>query len=168
MLYINYFGTVFVAFLFCDDLTGDLIVQLMQNCGATFFTLQSWHFLRALIVLSIICLRLLTYRDELQFEFDKSYVLISKLLQQQQSANLEQKHKDTLFIYIRSRVSQIYYDTWRLITCQFTQFALPFLLMVIYLNRLLTYSCSFTFSETEVAVSGFDVQPFDFSETLAK
>lgn len=40
-----------------------------------------WHYVRAIIMFGAIGIRVLTYRYELQFEFDKSYVLISKLMQ---------------------------------------------------------------------------------------
>ena len=64
-------------------------------------------------------------------------------------------------------MTQIWKDTWRLITVQFIQFALPVLMILVYLNRLMTYSyfeLSVTQSDDQVAkFNGFDSIPFDFT-----
>jgi len=56
---------VFVAFLFCDELTGDMVVEAIKAVGIESNALNVWQFIRAAVVLGVISTRLFTYRYEL-------------------------------------------------------------------------------------------------------
>ena len=100
MLYANFMVPVFVSLLFMDELLGSTVVQV------TGMSPLAWHVLRLCLVIAAASLRFLLFREELQFQFDQSYYIISRMI-----SNEVEKTEDTFF-YVRQRVTQNFYDTW--------------------------------------------------------
>jgi hypothetical protein len=58
-MYANIMAPILVVFLFCDELTGSLLTD--------FISIEHWHCIRLLAVLGAALLRMLSFRDEMQF-----------------------------------------------------------------------------------------------------
>ena len=59
--YLNFLAPIFVSLLFMNELTGSVVTQ---NLGISEY---SWQIIRMMIILCVIALRFLTFREELQF-----------------------------------------------------------------------------------------------------
>lgn len=119
---------IVLSFLFMHELTGSLV------CSVTGMSEITWQGVRLLIVLVATYLRYLLFREELQFQFDQSYYIISRMIQE------EVEKTDETFLYVRSRVTQNFYDTWYTIFQQSTTFMIPVLLVMCALHRILTFA----------------------------
>jgi len=75
----------------------------------------------------------LLFREELQFLFDQSYYIISRMLKKEIEKN------DDTFLYVRRRVTQNFYETWFTIFQQASTFMIPVLLVLCTLHRILTF-----------------------------
>ena len=62
--YVNFLSPIFVSLLFMNELTGSVATQTL-GLGE-----YSWQIIRMMIILCVIALRFLTFREELQFQFD--------------------------------------------------------------------------------------------------
>jgi hypothetical protein len=69
---LNFLTPVLVVILFCDELTGKNFTSLIS--------IDTWHVARILPLFLLSILRVTTFREELQFQFDQSYFLIQKLV----------------------------------------------------------------------------------------
>ena len=87
--YVNFLAPIFVSLLFMNELTGSIFTQTLG------LSEYSWQIIRLMIVLCVIALRFLTFREELQFQFDQSYYIIAKMIQ-----NDVEKTENT-FLYVR-------------------------------------------------------------------
>ena len=74
LLYAILITSVIVIMLFIHEVTGTLIVDTMG------LNPLYWNIIRAVIVLGIASLRIMTYKEELQFQFDQSYYIISRMV----------------------------------------------------------------------------------------
>ena len=111
------------------------------------------------VVLAAALLRVLSFRDEMQFQFDQSYFLITKLMSDK---------NEKLFVYVRSRIAQNYLETWRNITLQASTYMVPILLGIAYLNRCLVSNAvpEYDFS-TAYSKLGADYNLFEDKEELS-
>ena len=87
-------------FLFIHELTGSIAIEMLGLSNMT------WQVVLFLIVLSVVALRFLIFREELQFCFDQSYYIISRMIQE------EVEKTENTFLYVRSRVHQNFTETW--------------------------------------------------------
>lgn len=64
MLYVNFLTPLFVTLLFVHEVTGSVVTQTF---GISEF---AWDIIRLILILGVASLRLLLFREELQFLFD--------------------------------------------------------------------------------------------------
>lgn len=145
ILYANFLAPLLVTFLFIHEVSGSVIVSTLG------ISELAWQIIRLLLILGLASLRLLIFREELQFQFDQSYYIISRMVQ-----NEVDKSDDT-FLYVRSRVTQNFYETWFTIFQTYTNFMLPVLMVLATIHRIMAF--------TNVDTRNTD---FDFSSTIAK
>ena len=109
------------------EVTGSVVVDSLG------LDILVWNNIRLLLALGVVSLRFLTFRDELQFQFNQSYYIISRMIQE------EVEKTENTFLYVRSRVAQNFNDTWFTIFQQATTFMIPVLLMVCAVHRILMF-----------------------------
>lgn len=95
-----------------------------------YLSLSSWRVARVAVVVLAVCLRLMTFRDELQFLFNESYYLVQKLM-------IDKNEK--VFRYIKLRIQENFLNTWYTIFQQTSTLLLPMLLLLIYVHRLVSF-----------------------------
>mmetsp|Transcript_2755 Transcript_2755/g.3786 ORF Transcript_2755/g.3786 Transcript_2755/m.3786 type:complete len:135 (+) Transcript_2755:609-1013(+) len=100
ILYANFLAPAVVVLLFMHEVTGVFVVDTLG------LDIISWNIIRLVVVLALVSLRFLTFREELQFQFDQSYYMISRMITE------EVEKTENTFLYVRSRVSQNFSDTW--------------------------------------------------------
>lgn len=91
---------IFVMFLFMHELTGSIVIDTLG------LNEMSWQVIRLILVLCVVGLRFSIFREELQFQFDQSYYVISRMIQE------EVEKTENTFLYVKARVTQNFYDTW--------------------------------------------------------
>lgn len=74
LIYANLLAPIFVSLLFMHELTGSIVVETLG------LSELSWNIIRLMLVLCVVALRFLIFREELQFQFDQSYYIISRML----------------------------------------------------------------------------------------
>ena len=89
LLYVNLLAPLFVSLLFMHELTGSFFTQTL-GLGE-----YSWQMIRIMVIMCVVAVRFLTYREELQFQFDQSYYIISRMIQ-----NEVEKTENT-FLYVK-------------------------------------------------------------------
>ena len=89
---------------------------------------EVWEILRLFFVIAYIAAKTVVFREELQFQFDQSYFVISKMMDDKD---------DRVFQYVRARVTQNFGETWYDIFQTSSQFIQPLLLVVCFLNRMI-------------------------------
>eukprot|EP00347_Sterkiella_histriomuscorum_P023126 403335847 len=94
---------------------------------------STWRVLRVGVVVTAICMRILTYREELQFLFNESYFLVQKLM-------IDKNEK--IFRYIKLRIQENFLNTWYLVFQQTCNLIHPMLLLLIYVHRLVSFITS--------------------------
>ena len=90
----------------------------------------SWRILRMGAIVLTICMRMLTFREELQFYFNESYFLVQKLM-----INKDEK----IFRYIKLRISENFFKTWYSVFQHLCNFVIPMLLLLCYVHRLIAF-----------------------------
>lgn len=143
MLYANLLAPVVVVLLFTHEVTGTFIVDSLG------LDKMNWYIIRIVLVLCVVTLRFSIFREELQFQFDQSYYIISRMIQE------EVEKTENTFRYVRSRVYQNFNDTWFTVFQQSTNFMLPSLLSICALHRIIMF----------VGLDSRAVE-FDFSKTI--
>lgn len=145
LLYANFLAPILVLLLFMHELTGSLVVDTLGVWDI------HWQVFRLLAVLGVVALRFLLFREELQFQFDQSYYIISRMITE------EVEKSENTFLYVRSRVTQNFRDTWFTIFQQATIFMVPVLIVICALHRIVMFA-------------GLDrrAMEFDFSATIQK
>lgn len=123
ILLANFLAPLFIALIFIDELLGSSIIGVIS--------IQQWHMLRLIPVLLLILMRGLLFRNEIQFQFDQSYLLISKMM----SNGLNEK----VYPYIRAKIAQTFNRTWEIVIQQSATIALPTLLSLLFAQRALTF-----------------------------
>lgn len=100
-----------------------------------FISLETWKLLRIGLVILTIALRSLTFREELQFHFNESYFFVQKLMQDKD---------EKVFRYIKLRIAENFQATWYAVFQNMSNFILPILLILCYMNRIVAFSASDT------------------------
>lgn len=93
LLYANFLAPIFIVFLFMHELTGAFVVETLGLWE------MHWQVIRLLTVLGLVAVRFLIFREELQFQFDQSYYIISRMITE------EVDKTENTFLYVRSRVA---------------------------------------------------------------
>ena len=145
MLYANLLAPVLVIMLFMHEVTGSFMVDTLG------LDLMGWYIVRIVLVLCVVTLRFMIFREELQFQFDQSYYIISRMIQE------EVEKTENTFLYVRSRVHQNFNETWFTVFQQASNFMIPSLLSICSLHRIIMFA-SLDKQSTE----------FDFSKTIQK
>ena len=73
-MYANFVAPVVVMVLFTHELTGSLVE------GSLGISNQNWQLVRLFVVIVLISLKILLFREELQFQFDQSYFIVSRMM----------------------------------------------------------------------------------------
>ena len=142
LLYLNFLGPIIIVILFVYELSGSIVVDKL---GAS---KEVWEILRLFIVIGFVAAKTVVFREEMQFQFDQSYFVISKMMQDKD---------EKLFQYVQARVTQNFRETWYDIFQTSSQFIQPILLVICFLNRALTLSAA-----------GQRTVVYDFTSTHAK
>ena len=90
VIYAIFLSPLLICFLFVHELTGSLVQ------GATGMDDITWQAVRIGFIILFLAMRLLIFREELQFQFDQSYTLIKRLMQDKD---------ERLFKYIQARIT---------------------------------------------------------------
>ncbi len=122
-LYINFlFPIVVVLFYIQPLLQAQIVPDYLSN--------SIFRIIRITFVVFAICLRIMTYRQELQFVFNESYYLVQKLM-------IEKNEK--VFRYIKLRIQESFLNTWYTIYQQSCNLILPMILLLTYVHRLVSF-----------------------------
>jgi len=96
MLYVNFLTPLLISILYINPLLETYIVP-------EYMSESVFRVIRVAIVVMSICLRMLTFREELQFVFNESYFMVQKLM-------VEKNEK--VFRYIKLRIQENFLNTW--------------------------------------------------------
>lgn len=123
MIYINFLTPLLVTILYIQPLFEAHVVP-------EYLSESTFRVIRVAVVVVAICLRLLTFREELQFLFNESYFLVQKLM-------IDKNEK--IFRYIKLRIQENFLNTWYNVYQQSCNLILPMLLLLIYVHRLVAF-----------------------------
>lgn len=90
LLYTNFLGPIIIVILFSHELSGSLVVEKVGMSKDT------WEISRCFIVIAFVAAKTVVFREEMQFQFDQSYFVISKMMEDKE---------EKLFQYVKARVS---------------------------------------------------------------
>lgn len=77
-----------------------------------------------------ICMRTLTFKEELQFHFNESYFLVQKLMIDK---------SERIFRYIRLRMQENFLKTWYTVFQQCSNLAIPMLIVLAFVDKHISY-----------------------------
>lgn len=95
-VYINFLAPVIIIMLFINPLSKDILVP--DYISPATFTLQ-----KIFTVLMSIIFRAFTFRDECQFQFNESYFLVRRVLEDK---------NEKIFKYVQLRMKENFFNTW--------------------------------------------------------
>ena len=121
LMYLNILSPLLISVLFLTPLVESLVVP-------SYLSVSTWKLLRMTVIVVTTCIRMLTFREELQFYFNESYFLVQQLM-----ADKNEK----VFRYIKLRISDNFRKTWYTVFEHLCNLALPMLLLLCYVQRLL-------------------------------
>lgn len=124
----NLFSPLIICMLYITPLFETLLVPDVMSQGI-------WNFIRIAVVIAAVGIRMLTFREEVQFHFNESYFYVQRLM-------IDKDEK--IFRYIKLRITENYNDTWYAVFQHVCNFAVPILLILAYINRLVAFSTSTT------------------------
>jgi hypothetical protein len=105
------------------------------------------------IVIGTIGLRMLLFREELQFHLNESYFYVQRLMSDKD---------EKIFRYIKLRIEENFKATWYSVFQHCSNYVVPILLVLAYINRLVSFIPS---TSAAVPITG---NQFDFSKIVAK
>ncbi len=123
LMYYNVLSPLIVSVLFIKPLVEVLLVP-------DYLSESTWRILRIAVVVISICLRMMTFREELQFYFNESYFLVQRLMQDK---------NEKIFRYIKLRITENFFNTWYAIFQHICNLVIPMLLLLCYVHRLVSY-----------------------------
>lgn len=142
IIYANFFSPLVITLLFVQELTGAIVVETLGIEQST------WEVLRLGVVIAFMVLRYLSLREELQLQFDQSYVIISRMM-------IEKDERT--FHYVQLRVEQNFREIWFTVLQHASNFMLPILLCICFMQRTITFQ-----------LSESDSFAFNFTSTIEK
>ncbi len=123
-MFFNLFTPLIICLLYISPLFETLAVPDVMSQGI-------WNFLRIAFVITAVAIRMLTFREEVQFHFNESYFYVQRLM-------IDKDEK--IFRYIKLRITENYNDTWYAVFQHACNFAVPILLILAYINRLVAFT----------------------------
>lgn len=96
LMYLNMLSPLLVAVLFLTPLVESMVVP-------DFLAESTWKVIRIAFVVVVICIRLLTFREEIQFHFNESYFYVQKLMTEK---------NEKVFRYVKLRIQENFLSTW--------------------------------------------------------
>ena len=120
----NLLSPLIVCMFYITPLFETLLVPDVMSQGV-------WSLLRIAFVIAAVGIRMLTFREEVQFHFNESYFYVQRLM-------IDKDEK--IFRYIKLRITENYNDTWYAVFQHMCNFAVPILLILAYINRLVAFS----------------------------
>lgn len=72
LIYLTLIGPLLITFIFVDELAFNMLAQ--------YLSFQTWQLVRLIPVVLFALVRVAMFRDEVQFQFDQSYFLVSKMM----------------------------------------------------------------------------------------
>lgn len=134
VMYLNMLSPLLVVIFYLTPLIESLFVP-------DYMSVSSWKAFRLVFVIGVICLRTLTFREEIQFHFNESYFYVQKLMTDK---------NEKVFRYIKLRIQENFLTVWYTIFQQAANYIIPILLILCYINRLVAFT-------SESAVSNFEL-----------
>jgi hypothetical protein len=83
-----------------------------------------------MVIVIAICLRTLTFKEELQFHFNESYFLVQKLLVDK---------SERIFRYIKLRMQENFLRTWYTVFQQCSNLAIPMLIVLAFVDKHISF-----------------------------
>jgi hypothetical protein len=124
IMFFNLFSPLIICLLYITPLFESVLVPDVLSQGA-------WNALRIAFVIGSVAVRTLTFREEVQFHFNESYFYVQRLM-------IDKDEK--IFRYIKLRITENYNDTWYAVFQHACNFAVPVLLILAYINRLVAFA----------------------------
>lgn len=121
-LYLNFILPMLVFVLFVNPLARQMLVP-------TYLSSQSFMMFRLTFILIACFSRGLTFREELQFQFNESYHLVQRLMLDKNAQ---------LFKYIKLRIQENFLSIWYNTFQQCSPVILPTLLVLAYIQKLIS------------------------------
>ena len=88
LMFLNFIAPLFVTLFYIKPIFETLVVP-------EYLSESTWRILRVLCIAFAVCLRLMTFREEMQFIFNESYLLVQRLMFDKQ---------EKLFRYVKLRI----------------------------------------------------------------
>lgn len=132
LMYLNMLAPLLIAVFYLTPLVETLIVPDLLSESV-------WRLGRMVFVVGTVCLRLVTFREEVQFHFNESYFYVQKLMTDK---------NEKIFRYIKLRIQENFLATWYAVFQHSCNYALPILLVLAHVNRIVAFS---TLTETELS-----------------
>jgi hypothetical protein len=96
IVYVNFLSPMLVLIMFINPLSKDLVVPDYISSGM-------FDFQKFFVVIIAIGVRAFTFREECQFQFNESYYLVRKIVEDK---------NEKLFKYIQLRMKENFFNTW--------------------------------------------------------
>lgn len=142
LMYLNMLSPLLVAVFFIMPLVESLVVP-------DFVSEQVWKVFRIAFIIGAITIRMLTFREEIQFHFNESYFYVQKLMTEK---------NEKVFRYVKLRIQENFAATWYAIFQHAANYILPILLVLCYVNRIVAFT----------AIDPSKSSAFDFSKIIEK
>lgn len=123
-MYINVLSPLLVVVLYLSPLVEVLLVP-------DYISETVWRVGRISFVICALCLRMLTFREEIQFHFNESYFYVQKLMTDK---------NEKIFRYIKLRIQENFLATWYSIFQHACNYIVPILLVLLYVSRLVAFT----------------------------
>ena len=123
LMYLNMLTPVIVISVFIAPLFESVVVP-------DYLPQHVWSLFRLVIVIGTIGLRMFLFREELQFHLNESYFYVQKLMSDKD---------EKIFRYIKLRIEENFKATWYSVFQHCSNYVVPILLVLAYINRLVSY-----------------------------
>jgi hypothetical protein len=123
LMYLNILTPVIVVSMYISPLFESLVVP-------DYLSLNLWNMLRIIVVISAIGVRMLVFREEIQFHLNESYFYVQKLMTDKD---------EKIFRYIKLRIEENFKATWYAVFQHCSNYIIPILLVLLYINRLVAF-----------------------------
>jgi hypothetical protein len=124
LMYFNLLTPLLVSVLYLTPLVETLLVPDLVSENA-------YRLFRIAFVIGTISLRLLTFREEVQFHLNESYFYVQKLMTDK---------NEKIFRYIKLRIQENFLATWYAVFQHSCNYILPILYVLCYVNRLVAFT----------------------------
>ena len=122
-MYFNLLSPLLIVCLYWTPILESIVVP-------DYISQSIWSLFRIVFVVIAIGMRMITFREEIQFHFNESYFYVQKLM-------VDKDEK--MFRYIKLRITENFLETWYAIFQHACNYIIPVLLVLCYINRLVSF-----------------------------